>query len=211
MASRTGLGRTLVKQIFKIDPTHRMLRGTIRGFQVEAMASSRLHAEDPKARDSDEGNNVHYPRPNSNIHLEDPISGKIHPTHKYHQKEVENNPHRMLDFRPSHFLSYTTLPPVSLGRLSHEELMIPLVYWGGPPQHAITAFYVQRSQRSGDIIVTGSSHGEIVIWRTLVAIHHPILSHESDDEDFGGDETSMRSEDERKVFHPRGNYFRVIC
>ena len=49
--------------------------------------------------------------------------------------------------------------------LSHEELMIPLVYWNGPPKHRITAMYIQRSRRSGDIIVTDSYHGEYILWR----------------------------------------------
>eukprot|EP01083_Nonionella_stella_P039885 108475_1 len=52
-----------------------------------------------------------------------------------------------------------------LSRLSHEELMIPLVYWQKPPKHRITAMYVQKSMRSGDIIVTGSDTGEFIIWK----------------------------------------------
>ena len=60
-----------------------------------------------------------------------------------------------------------------LSRLSHEELMIPLIYWNCPPQHKITAMYIQKSMRSGDIIITGSQSGEFIIWKPYNTIHHP--------------------------------------
>ena len=65
-----------------------------------------------------------------------------------------------------------------LSRLSHEELMIPLIYWNAPPQHNITAMYIQKSMRSGDIIITGSDNGEFIIWKPYNTIHHPQEQHE---------------------------------
>ena len=58
-----------------------------------------------------------------------------------------------------------------LSRLSHEELMIPLIYWNSPPQHKITAMYIQKSMRSGDIIITGSQNGEFIIWKPFNTLH----------------------------------------
>ena len=68
-----------------------------------------------------------------------------------------------------------------LSRLSHEELMIPLVYWNCPPQHTITAMYIQKSMRSGDIIITGSDSGEFIIWKPSNTMHHPAFECKADD------------------------------
>ena len=65
--------------------------------------------------------------------------------------------------------SYDTT--TKLSRLSHEELMIPLIYWTHPPKHHITAMYIQKSMRSGDIIFTGSKNGEFVIWKPYQTVH----------------------------------------
>eukprot|EP01083_Nonionella_stella_P260390 887926_1 len=62
-----------------------------------------------------------------------------------------------------------------LSRLSHEELMIPLIYWHSPPEHKITAMYIQKSMRSGDIIITGSENGEFIIWKPYNTTHYPPL------------------------------------
>ena len=60
-----------------------------------------------------------------------------------------------------------------LSRLSHEELMIALVYWKCPPSHRVTAMYIQKSMRSGDLMITGSDSGEFVIWKPSNTMHHP--------------------------------------
>ena len=57
-----------------------------------------------------------------------------------------------------------------LSRLSHDELMIPLIYWSSCPQHNITAICVHKSLRFGEILITGSNKGEFVVWRSISTI-----------------------------------------
>ncbi|ETO20269.1 hypothetical protein RFI_16947 [Reticulomyxa filosa] len=107
-------------------------------------------------------------------HMSQKSLSDLYPTHKYHEKQQQLNVlsrlsmNNLKDFHKSaQSISYVSLPEMKMARLSHEELMIPLVYWSKPPLHHITAMCIQKSKRSGDIIITGSIHGELVIWRTL--------------------------------------------
>lgn len=75
--------------------------------------------------------------------------------------------------RLDRFRKFSYETNTKLSRLSHEELMIPLIYWNAPPKHNITAMYIQKSMRSGDIIITGSDNGEFIIWKPFNTIHHP--------------------------------------
>eukprot|EP01084_Bolivina_argentea_P285789 490149_1 len=53
-----------------------------------------------------------------------------------------------------------------LCRLSHEELLVPLIYWHSNPKHVITAMLVHKSLCVGEIMITGSQLGEFVIWKS---------------------------------------------
>ena len=61
--------------------------------------------------------------------------------------------------------SSTSLQSNKFTQLSHEELLLPLIYWTSVPQHIITAMLVHKSLRFGELLITGSSTGEFIIWR----------------------------------------------
>ncbi len=63
-------------------------------------------------------------------------------------------------------------------RLSHEELLIPLVYWSNVPKHTITAMLVHKSLRFGQLLVTASISGEFIIWKSK---SHFLSEDETDD------------------------------
>ena len=64
--------------------------------------------------------------------------------------------------------SFTSFDYRKLNRLSHEELMIPLIYWSDAPKHDITAICVSSSLRFGKLLITGSNKGEFVIWKSNI-------------------------------------------
>ncbi|ETO27303.1 hypothetical protein RFI_09830 [Reticulomyxa filosa] len=88
---------------------------------------------------------------------------------EYHEKQKELNTLSRIDLKEfeksTRSVSYTSLMEAKLWRDSNEELMIPLVYWSKAPHHHITAMCVEKSKRSGPILITGSAHGELILWR----------------------------------------------
>jgi len=65
----------------------------------------------------------------------------------------------------SNKLKKSSLKPNTKETLLSEEVIIPVAFWDGAPKHHITCITKQTSRRRGDVILTGSSHGETIVWK----------------------------------------------
>ena len=59
----------------------------------------------------------------------------------------------------------SSLKPNTKETLLSEEVIIPVAFWDGAPKHHITCITKQTSRRRGDVILTGSNHGETIVWK----------------------------------------------